>query len=332
MTSYSSWPRKRWPPAERTSAARLGDRRLEIRARYESADLRAWFEGEDRETIEDLRAGLAISEELEDLALRIEGHMRLGFLLFNLGRLREAEQHLERCAELAREIGDHKDEARVTFLLGLVKHYRGERAEAGRLSLQAFDWLARTGDNYFQIQNLRALALYALADDRLEEAEDRLQEAVPLALESGGWLVLEIYRLLVETLVRQGRLAEANRLTEFAARNVPEEDVYARAALLLSEASVAAAEGNAETALSRYPEALLLLEEQRLVIDLAEARLAFGRVLRRSGRHEEGRTQFQHAFESAAAMGAQALIAQLERELPEIATPTATGGQSTARR
>ncbi len=313
-------------------AKHIGDRRLEIRARYESADLRAWFEGEDRETIEDLRAGLAISEELEDLALRIEGHMRLGFLLFNLGRLREAEQHLERCAELAREIGDHKDEARVTFLLGLVKHYRGERAEAGRLSLQAFDWLARTGDNYFQIQNLRALALYALADDRLEEAEDRLQEAVPLALESGGWLVLEIYRLLVETLVRQGRLAEANRLTEFAARNVPEEDVYARAALLLSEASVAAAEGNAETALSRYPEALLLLEEQRLVIDLAEARLAFGRVLRRSGRHEEGRTQFQHAFESAAAMGAQALIAQLERELPEIATPTATGGQSTARR
>jgi tetratricopeptide (TPR) repeat protein len=217
-------------------------------------------------------------------------------------------------------------------LLGLAKHYRGEPEEARRLSLRAFDWLERTGDSYFQIQNLRALALYALADERLEEAEARLQQAVPLALESGGWLVLEVYRLLVETLVRQGRLEEAGQLTEFAAGNVPAEDVYARAALLLSEAAVAAAKEDGETVLRRYPEALLLLEEQRLVIDLAEARLAFGRALRRSGRHEEATSQFQRAYESAAAMEAQALVAELERELPGLATPTAARARSPAKR
>jgi class 3 adenylate cyclase/tetratricopeptide (TPR) repeat protein len=311
-------------------AAQLGDRRLEIRARYESALSRSWFEGEDTETIEDLRSGLAISEELDDLALRIEGHMRLGFVLFNLGRLRDSELHLERCAELAREVGDHRDEARVTFLLALAKHYQGEPEEARRLSLQASEWFERTGDSYFQIQNLRALAMYALAGDRLQEAEERLQAAIPLALDSGGWLVLEIYRLLVETLVRQDRLDDARELVAFAARNVPEEDVYSRAALLLAEASVAAAEGDGDAALSRYPQALLLLEEQRLLIDLAEGHLTFGRTLRRFGCPEEAKAQFERAFQIAAPMGAQALIAELQRESPGLARPTAAGDRPPA--
>ena len=305
-------------------AVRLDDRRLEIRARYESALSRSWFEGED--TIEDLRSGLAISEELDSLALRIEGHMRLGFVLFNLGRLQESELHLERCADLAREMGNHRDEARVTFLLALGKHYRGEPEEARRLSLQASDWFERTGDSYFQIQNLRALAIYALADDRLDKAEEWLQAALLLALESGGWLVLEIYRLLVETLVREGRLDEARELVAFAARNVPEEDVYSRAALLLAEASVAAAEGDGDAALSRYPEALLLLEEQHLLIDLAEGHLTFGRTLRRFGRPDEAKAQFGRAYQIAGPMGAQALIAELERESPGLAHPTAAAG------
>ena len=309
-------------------ARQLEDRRLEIRARYESALSRSWFEGEDLETIDDLRSGLAISEELDDLNLRIEGHMRLGFVYFNLGQLQESEAHLEKCAELAREVGDHRDEARVTFLLALAKHYRGERVEAQELSQRASEWFERTGDSYFQIQNLRALAMYALAADRLEEAEARLQSAIPLALESGGWLVLEIYRLLVETLVRQDRLDDARELAAFAARNVPEEDVYSRAALLLAEASVAAAEGDDDAALSRYPEALLLLEEQRLVIDLVEARANYGRLLQRLGRREEARSQFELAYRSAAAMGAQGLLAEIERELPELAHQTAAVDRS----
>jgi class 3 adenylate cyclase/predicted ATPase len=314
----------------RRLAEQIADRKLEIRARYESADLRAWFEGEDRETIDDLLAGLAISEELDDLGLRIEGHMRLGFLLFNLGRLGEAEQHLERCIELARGVGNHRDEARATFLRALAQHYQGRREEARRLSLEAADWFDRIGDSYFQIQNLRALALYALADDRLEEAEERLKAAVPLALDSGGWLVLEIYRLLVETLLRKGRLDEARRLTEFAARNVPEEDVYSRAALLLAEAGVATTEGDGD-ALSRYAEALQLLEQQRLVIDLVEARLVYGRALRRAGRDEEADEQFRLAHASARSMGAHALVSQLGRELPEPADSTVARGSSAGR-
>jgi class 3 adenylate cyclase/tetratricopeptide (TPR) repeat protein len=308
-------------------ATQIGDPVLEIRARYESADLRAWFEGEDRETIEDLRSGLAIAEELDDLALRIEGHMRLGFLLFNLGKLGESEEHLESCARLAREMGSHRDEARVTFLLAVAKHYRGERAEARRLSLQALDWLDRTADSYFQVQNLRALALYALAEDDLEEAEERLKAAVPLALESGGWLVLEIYRLLVESLVRQQRVGEARELAEFAARNVPEEDVYSRAALLLAEASVAVADGDVDAVLDRYPQALLLLEEQRLLIDLAEGRIAFGRALNRFGRDEEATTQFHRAHEILAPMGARALVEEIERELTAFPSPATAAAQ-----
>src|SRR5205807_1673776 len=162
--------------------------------------------------------GLEIAEELEDRALCIEGHMRLGFLLFNLGELGEAEEELLRCSALAGELGSHRDEARVTFQLALVKYYRGELDEAERLGEQAFD-----------------------------------------------------------------------------GSNVPEEDVYARAALLLAEATIATASGEENAATASFGEALRLLEELQLVIDIAEARLAFARALRSFGEEASARTELERA-------------------------------------
>ena len=168
-------------------------------------------------------------------------------------------------------------------MLGLVKYFLGEIDEAERLGLQALDWLERTGEKYFQLQNLRTLALCALARADLQLAEKRLQEAIPPALEIGGWLVIEIYRCLVEVLIRQERLSDAQALGEFALKNLPEEDVYARAASLLIEANLTTAEGRRAEARGLFTEALRLLDQQRLPLDLGEARLAYGRAMRRLG-------------------------------------------------
>src|SRR5205814_166045 len=111
--------------------------------------------------------------------------------------------------------------------LGLIKYYRGDLDEAERLGLQARDWLERTAEPYFQIQNFRALGLYSLARDDPKAAEEWFQQAIPIALEEGGRFALEVYRWLTEALVRQGRLQDATRLVEFAARGAPEEDLTA---------------------------------------------------------------------------------------------------------
>ena len=269
------------------SAAEIGDRALQVRALYEFGYFAAWFEGASEAGIAQVRDALAIAEALDDRSLRIEGHMRIGTLCFNVGDLAGAQEALERAVRLASELGSFRDQTRSITLLSPVLYYRGQVDEAEQLALQALDWLERTADTYLQLQNLRELARYALARGDLGLAEERLRTAVPIALEVGGWIVIEIYRFLVETLVRQGRIDEARELAEFAARNLPPEDAYAQAALCLAEASIATADSEQDRAVARFDEALRLLREQRLLTDLGEARIAFARTLRVVRRHRE---------------------------------------------
>jgi hypothetical protein len=119
-------------------------------------------------------------------------------------------------------------------------------------------------------------------------------------------------------VVRLGNVDEARELVAFAARNLPEEDIYARAALLLSEASVAAAGGEQAAAATAYAEALRLLEEQQLTIDLAEARISLARALRGFGDVLGACTEFERARTAFARMGASGLVEVIDRELGEL--------------
>jgi predicted ATPase/class 3 adenylate cyclase len=304
--------------AERLSSA-IDDRGLEVRIAYLAANNRGWFEGASEAAIGDFRRALELAEGIDDRALRIEGHMRLGAFLFNLGRIGEAEKELSAAVELAGQIGSHRDEARATSMLGLYRYYLGDIDEAERIAVQALDWLERTCDSYLQVQNLRELARYALARDDPELAEERLREALPLALEGGGWLVIETYRYLIEALVRQSRLDDARDLLAFAARNVPEEDAYARAALLVAEAIVATGAGEETTAATAFAEALRLLEEQQLVIDLGETRILLARALRTFGDVVGARTELERASVTFARMEARTLVDEIDRGLAELA-------------
>ncbi|MDQ3874352.1 MAG: hypothetical protein M3322_02205, partial [Actinomycetota bacterium] len=300
-------------------AFKINDRCLQIRAGYEFAQVRADFNGEIPAAVEDLSRALVIAEELDDQALRIEGHLRLGSLFLNVGELDRAAEQLDRCLSLAAEQGSRRDEARATSWLGVVTYYRGEEEEAERLALQALAWLERTSDSYFQLQNLAALAKYALARGDPELAEKRLRDALPLALEGGGWLVIEMYRLLAQALVCQQRIHEARELVAFAARNLPEEDLFARAALLLAEAAVATACDERSAATGSYEEALRLLEEQQLVIELTETRLAFGRALAAFGETTGALTELERARTGFRRMGARRLLEQADDELARLA-------------
>ena len=297
-------------------ALQIAAPRLTVEAVYGLAAERAWFGEDARTAIEDVRRGLRIAERERDDPLRTEGYLRLGFLLFNVGELAHAEEALELCLALAREAGSHRDEARATFLLGLAKYYRGEPEAAEQLNLQAHEWFERMSDSYFQTQNLsRALAVYALARDDAPRAEVRLQGALPLALEGGGWVLAEIYRYLTETLVREGRMEEARTLAEFAARGVSGEDQYERASVLIAQGITS---DEARGAQERFSEALLLLERLSMPIELGEARVAYARTLRALGRRTDAHGQLTEARTAFAAMSAEGRVAAIDRELAEL--------------
>jgi class 3 adenylate cyclase/tetratricopeptide (TPR) repeat protein len=305
-------------------ASALFDRELQVRAGYVNAALRGDFEGNLEAAIGHLQDALAAAEELGDPSLRVEGHLRAGFLLFNKGELGRAADQLARCSRLADELGSFRDQARATFMLGLVQYYSGDLEEAERLGLQTAQWLERTGDGYFQVQNLvRALAVYALARDDPALAEERVREALPLALElvgGAGWVVSEAYRYLVEALVRQGRVEDAQELVDFATRDLTDENLYARAEVALARGFVLAANGDRERSCESFEEALDLLEQQNLAIELAEARISYGRVLRDLGDERAAKEQLERARAGLAEVGAQRLVGELDNTLERMPT------------
>lgn len=244
--------------------------------------------------------------------------MRMFALLYNVGRLVEAENQLSQCSALLDGFASLRDEARVAFQLGQVKLHLGEIEASERLALQAREWLERTGETYYKLQNLRTLALCALTSANTSRAEEWLREALPSAVELGGWLVVEICRCLVNVLVIEGRVDDAREIGGLALASIPPEDGYARAAGLLVEASLATAEGRSEAAVEAFAGALRLLDEQRLPLDLAEARVAYGQALRRLGDEAAAWSELLRARQDAVAMGARGLLEAADRELAKI--------------
>src|SRR5207249_4589304 len=158
---------------------------------------------------------------------------RLGYQLFNAGHLVEAEAVLGETTELAEGLGSVRIAARAACCLVPAIYYRRGPEAAELEGLRCAEWLAPTGDVYLQIQNLRNLAKCKLRRGQFELAEQWLKEALPLALEAGGWLTVEIYRYLVEADAKQDRLEDALELLVLARSAVTEQDPYAQAALVI---------------------------------------------------------------------------------------------------
>jgi class 3 adenylate cyclase/tetratricopeptide (TPR) repeat protein len=315
-----------------TEAQRLAglvdDRSLQIKVAFVLATFEGDYRAKHEQAIANLRGAVATAEEADDRALVAEGHLRLAALLISHD-LEAAEPELCRCLDLAAELGSHVMEAEATSWLGIVVYYRGRAEEGERLCLRARTWFDRTGDSYFQVQNvIRGLALFALEDGRPEEAEAWLREAMPIALQIGGWVVLETYWHLVEALVAQDRLEDAADIVAFASRSVPEEDMHARSLLLMAEATVATAAGESATASASFAEALRLYEELDMPLDLAEARMTLGRSLRLFGDVIGARTELERARATFARIGADIRRDAIDAELAELVEGPAHAGPS----
>ena len=245
--------------------------------------------------------------------------------------LAAAEPELRRCLQLAEDLGSHRIEAEATSWLGIVDYYCGRPGEAEQLCLQARTWFERTGDTYFQVQNIMCgLAIFALHNGRAEEGEAWLREALPVALQIGGWVMHKTYWHLVEALVAQDRLDDAREIVAFAARNIPEEDPQSRAWLSLSEGLVTTAMGESATATASFSEALRLLEELDYKLDVAEARFVLARSLRAFGDETGARIELERARTTFVRIGADVRRDAVDAELAELVEGPAPAGPSTA--
>ena len=102
-----------------------------------------------------------------------------------------------------------------------------------------------------------------------------------------------------------------------------------RSSLLLAEAIVATATGEATTASTAFAEALRLIEELDMPLELADARMSLGLSLRTFGDVTGARAELERARAMFVRIGATMRRDAIDRELVELVEGPAPAGPST---
>jgi class 3 adenylate cyclase/predicted ATPase len=293
----------------------LADSHLRVRTSFVRAIMLEHFEASPDGAVDELRAAVALAEELGDAEMLLNAHMRLGVLFVNIGRLEDARTELERSIELAREQGSLRHQSWLTMQLGVLRFNCGPRDEAHELFSHAATWLERINDHYMRTQTLAWLAALELRRDDLTAALKILREALPVARELRGTIIAEINAYLAEVLAVQGRSGEAREVAEEARELAPEEDPAAQANVLIAEAFAEAARGDELAARRSAAEAVEIISGQADPIVLGEILLAYGRLCRLLGDRGGAIRQLRSARDVFEPIGALATVAEIDGDL-----------------
>jgi class 3 adenylate cyclase/tetratricopeptide (TPR) repeat protein len=205
--------------------------------------------------------------ELESLALTqvagVEGVQ---------GNASESLELLERASELAEKSGSREATAFALAIRGRRGVEVGlEQAETDlRAALEIFAETGAAGRHGWALANLgdiyRRRGELGRAEQTLRDAVRRLRTT-----HEQGYLV-EAERQLAETLVQQGKPAEAERLGGEAQRRVGRGDVWTRASILHALGVVRAAQGRTDEAKAAFEGALEIIEPTMYAILTSEVR------------------------------------------------------------
>ncbi len=299
-------------------ARELDDLAIRIRTMWQRAVLDELFDGAPVKAEENLRGALALAEEIGDAELTLTLQVRLGALMFNIGKLDAAETELARATTLAEARGSLRHLSWITAILGYVRTYRGPRDLADDDLARASDWLERTDDRHMRVQTLVWRAdLELLTRGDMRKAVLYLRTALPIAREIGGPTVSRVCRSLVDALLRQKRVSEARDYAALATELAHPDDMYARAYALVAEALLAAAEDDDAVMRQRFAIAQPLLEATP--ITLAEAVLAEARALEQVGDPAGAVDRLERARALFDSIGATATVEDIHAEIARLA-------------
>lgn len=282
------------------------------------ANLQDRLEGQPAAVVDTLRGAIALAEEIDHPESIRDGRLRLGVLYFNTGDLEQAELQFERAMELAKDQGSLRVSSQLAAFLGRIRYFRGPRSEAGELLSNAYEWFERTGSRYMQVTTQLWRAQSALSENDLRRAIVLLRTAHALAEPFGGLLMVEVQRLMAETLLRQDRNTEVSDVVAAARAAAPEEDQLAMASAQIAEALGAAARNDEDGARRHFAQAIPLLETQGGFDDISEARLAYARLLETFGDRAGAADQLERAREVFEKVGALAAVASVDADLARL--------------
>lgn len=161
---------RRFAAASLAAARESGDRLLLARAVY--AEATAMNSVDLAQARGRFREGLALLEEIGDLAIIAASCNNLGTLAYEAGELDEAGAYFERAHRLWRELGDATGLARTAHNLAWIMLVRGDLARAGDLLFEALAESSDVGNRHLRAFALAAVTILATSRARRPAAAE----------------------------------------------------------------------------------------------------------------------------------------------------------------
>ncbi|HZC05230.1 MAG TPA: NB-ARC domain-containing protein [Ktedonobacterales bacterium] len=257
---------------ERESMSDAGDvSGVSLVARYLSvlAPFFSWY-GHNQDALVYVPWGITAAGRRGDRVLLAEMSLAYGQAVRGLGRYDEAQVYYARALDIARELGKADLEIRALGRLADLAHARDQRDESLALRLQIAERARASGDVATQAHTLVDVGHVLIDEDRLEEADSYLAQALELAVNS-RLVATEAYALLMQGMSarKRGQLDDATALDIRAMALFSSVGELGSVGGCLEElGQIAAARGDAVDAVKHWNDAVAIY--QRMGIQRAE--------------------------------------------------------------
>jgi len=265
-----------------------------------------------------LRAALEVFRRTGRFPATAHALLNLGIVHQKSGEWERAQECYLQAEQVYRQLSDPLRLAAVRVALGNIARLQRRFDEAVALFEDGLQRARRQGAAREEILALEFLGELDADREKPAEALGRFDEALGLAARVApeGDLVVELERRRAEVLTRLGRLDEAERACERAARLAERtQDRLEFALAQRAAAGIAAARGHHEDAVRGWGDAVRLLTEIRERYELARTLFELGRA---AGATREGRRHLYRASALFSELSAKYWLERTDEELQRI--------------
>jgi DNA-binding CsgD family transcriptional regulator len=245
------------------------------------------------------------------------------------GDWQQAEAHALEHLELATMTGQTNERLTAVYSLTLVHAHMGRVEEARDRLAQALVE-AEEADAWNVYQLLSVLGFVELSVGAAPESVRSLARAYEIYEASGHGDTPSVFENYPEALVATGDIETAKLVVDlYEARARKAGKAIALSPALRTRGLVLAAEQQLDAALASLEEALVQHERVNMPFSLARTQIVHGRVLRRLGERRAARAALERALSSFEELGAPLWAERAREELARVPSRRASGSELT---
>ena len=276
-----------------------------------------WFLRRPQDGINCLEKSIEFFQKTEHKVQSVAAYNNLGINLMQLGDWTKAESVINQALEIATEV-NHAHAAGILDSLGELKLLRGELVEARGLLERSVKLAEERKKEWYAIQAMRNLARCLLAQGKLLESKRTARETIEICKRIGERQVANMTNLvLAEVYLKEEKLTEAENKLEEIEETDPKSDFFVLGNIQRIRGLLALENKDEELVVHHFSRALTIFETAEDIYHTALAHFLIGKTVSENA-PEKAIKHLVSAGEIFRKLGVKPLFAETEKAVEKL--------------